>query len=162
MLSEPLKTKKGLGLRIVGIVKLVSAALLLTLTFGIFHMPGKDIGRMLEHYVRMLHLDTENKFITDLLAKAAGVSPKQLMQAGTVTLIYAVLYVIEGIGLLMAKHWAEYLTIIATGALVPIEIYEVARRLSISRVTILIINLAIVAYLVYRLRADKRKMQTRS
>lgn len=155
--NEPLKTKNTLGLRVIAIMKLVSAALLLTLTFGIFHMLGSDVGRQLEHYIRRLHLDVDRKFITNLIAKASGVSASQLRSAGTVTLVYAVLYVIEGVGLLMEKHWAEYLTVIVTGALIPLEVYEVVRRTTATRISILLINLAIVGYLIYRLRADNRR-----
>ena len=147
--------KKRSGLRIIGILKLVSAALLLILVFGIFNLLGKNLGRLLEHYVRILHIDMENKHITNMLAKASGISATALKNAGIVTLIYALLFIIEGIGLLKKKRWAEYLTIIITGALVPLEIYEIARRLSIQRISILIINLAIIGYLIYRLRSDR-------
>lgn len=149
------KTKKGLGLRLIGILKLFSATLLLTLAFGIFHMLDKELGSVLEHYVRRLHLDTDHKWITQLLAKASGVSARQLIQAGTVTLIYSMLYAIEGIGLLMMKQWAEYLTVIVTGLLIPLEIYEVIRKPSSPRIIVLIVNVVIVVYLIYRLRTDK-------
>ena len=152
---EPLNAKKKTGLRIIAYLKLVSAVLLLTLTFGIFHLMGGDIGNKLDHYVRMMNIDTDNKMITRLLAKLSGISPKQLKRVGAVTFIYAVLYIIEGIGLLMAKHWAEYLTIFITAALIPVEVYEVLQKASTARITILIINSLIVGYLIYRLRAEK-------
>jgi uncharacterized membrane protein (DUF2068 family) len=56
----------------------------------------------------------------------------------------------EGIGLHLRKPWARWFTIIATGALIPIEVYEILRELHVLRVLILIANVAVVVYLVRR------------
>jgi uncharacterized membrane protein (DUF2068 family) len=66
------------------------------------------------------------------------------------------LYIVEGIGLLLAKHWAEYFTIIATASLIPVELYEVARKTNLLRLGILLVNIAIVLYLFNRLRAENK------
>jgi uncharacterized membrane protein (DUF2068 family) len=50
------------------------------------------------------------------------------------------------------KHWAEWFTIIITSSLVPVEIYELYRHPTASKILVLIINIAVVAYLVYRIR----------
>jgi hypothetical protein len=42
--------------------------------------------------------------------------------------VYAGLLLTEGLGLLLRKRWAEYLTIITTAGLIPIELYEMSRR----------------------------------
>ena len=55
-----------------------------------------------------------------------------------------------GIGLHYRKPWARWLTIIATASLIPLEIYECIHRLSVGRVVILVINVAVVVYLVRR------------
>jgi len=56
----------------------------------------------------------------------------------------------EGVGLHLRKPWARWFTIIATGALIPIEVYEILNELHPLRVLILIANLAVVAYLARR------------
>ena len=145
-----------MGLRIIGILKLVSASLLIAAAIGIFHLLGPDMGGTLDHYVHRLHLDPENKYVMKALTGISGISHKKLEAIDAGTFAYALLYVVEGIGLLLAKHWAEYLTIVATASLIPIEIYEVAHKLSAVRIGVLLINIAIVGYLVYRLRADQR------
>ena len=53
---------------------------------------------------------------------------------------------------MLRRRWAEYLTVVATGSLLPLELYEVARKFSVLRVGVLAINLAIVAYVIARLR----------
>lgn len=153
-LSKKVINKKN-GLQVIGIIKLVSAVLLITLAGGIFNLLGGDIANRLEHYIRMLHLDMENKYINILFEKVSGINAEQLKRVEIVTFIYALLYITEGIGLILNKQWAEYLTIVVTGALIPFEIYEVARKLNAARMSILIINVIIVVYLIWRLRRDK-------
>ena len=65
---------------------------------------------------------------------------------------YALLEGTEGIGLAMRRRWAEYLTVIATGVLIPYEAYEVVRHVTLFKVGALVLNLAVVGYLAYRKR----------
>jgi len=61
---------------------------------------------------------------------------------------------VEGVGLWLSKRWAAYLTVIATALLVPVEVYALARHISVPRVATLIVNLAVVVYLIRHLRAE--------
>ena len=65
---------------------------------------------------------------------------------------YAALEGTEGVGLAMRRRWAEYLTVIATGILIPYEAYEVIARPTLFKVGALLLNLAVVGYLAYRKR----------
>ena len=67
-------------------------------------------------------------------------------------LAYAGLEGTEGVGLAMRRRWAEYLTVIATGVLIPYELYEVIRHPSVFKVGALALNVAMVGYLAYRKR----------
>jgi uncharacterized membrane protein (DUF2068 family) len=62
------------------------------------------------------------------------------------------LELVEAIGLWHERRWAEYLTVVATSGLLPFEILEITKRVTVVRVGALIINLAIVAWLLYRKR----------
>lgn len=76
------------------------------------------------------------------------------IRAGTLTKIglvvdaYALLEGIEAVGLWFQRRWAEYLTLVATAALLPLELYELARSQSPLKLVTLVINLAIVLYLL--------------
>ena len=63
----------------------------------------------------------------------------------------------EGVGLLLEKVWAEYLTLILTISFLPWELYELARRPSWMRLGLLLINLAVLWYLVWLLRTEARR-----
>jgi uncharacterized membrane protein (DUF2068 family) len=65
---------------------------------------------------------------------------------------YALLEGTEGIGLAIRRRWAEYLTVIATGILIPYEAYEVVHHVTLFKVGALLLNLAVVGYLAYRKR----------
>jgi uncharacterized membrane protein (DUF2068 family) len=64
---------------------------------------------------------------------------------------------VEGSGLILERDWAGYLTVIATSALVPFEIYEIARKVNPLKVAVLVVNLGFVAYLVVKLRQERRQ-----
>ena len=83
-------------------------------------------------------------------------SPHKIMLAGAAACVYALLYAVEGIGLWMQKRWAEYLTTVATASLIPFEIWELTRGVSMLKVAALAVNIAIVIYLVYVIRTDRK------
>jgi uncharacterized membrane protein (DUF2068 family) len=101
-----------------------------------------------------LNLEVGSTLITSLLERALNFVlrlPHQTLLA-TGLLLYAGLEMVEGAGLWMGRRWAEYLTVLATSVGIPFEIYEVAHRVTVFRVTALAVNLVIVVYLVWRNR----------
>jgi uncharacterized membrane protein (DUF2068 family) len=73
---------------------------------------------------------------------------RTLYAVGVVASAYALLEGVEAIGLWLGRRWAEYLTFVATIALLPLELYELAHKLSPFRIVALVINLAIAVYLL--------------
>ena len=69
-----------------------------------------------------------------------------------VVIAYALIEGIEGVGLALRRRWAEYLIVLATGFLIPYEIYEVFHRVTLLRLGGLLLNLAVVIYLAWRKR----------
>src|SRR5438874_810945 len=68
----------------------------------------------------------------------------------------ALLFTIEGVGLWGGRRWAEYLTVMATLSLVPLELFELLRAVTPARAAALVANLAVVAYLIGRMRRRAR------
>lgn len=79
-------------------------------------------------------------------------SPRHLVELGLAITGYAVLEAAEMVGLWLAKRWAEYLTFVATTLLVPFEVYELTIGVSAFKVVTLVINVAIVVYLLFAKR----------
>ena len=115
-------------------------------------MLHKDTGAAVSHWIDVLRVDPDNRLVHAAMVKILRVTPKQLKELSVGTFLYAGLFTVEGVGLLLAKRWAEYFTIITTGGLIPIEIYELARHFTPVKVAVLIVNILIVWYLVMRVR----------
>src|SRR4051812_37726359 len=78
-------------------------------------------------------------------------SERALHAVGILTGVYALVFVVEGIGLLLARRWAEWLTVIVTASFIPLEIWKIARHPGAPGVVTLALNLAIAGYLAVRL-----------
>jgi uncharacterized membrane protein (DUF2068 family) len=101
-----------------------------------------------------LNLNVGSSLLRLLVARALdfiGQFPHQTTLAVGV-LLFAILEAAEAWGLAARRRWAEYLTVVATGVLIPFELEEVARRPSLLRVAALLLNVAIVVWLGYRKR----------
>jgi len=71
---------------------------------------------------------------------------------GAGAILYGLLELLEGVGLLMRRRWAEYLVLVATCAFVPVEIDELLRHPTPVKAIAFVVNVAIIAYLVWRKR----------
>jgi uncharacterized membrane protein (DUF2068 family) len=71
-----------------------------------------------------------------------------------VLLAYAAMFLVEGIGLLFLKHWAEWMTVITTSALIPIEIYEIIHRPTWLKAAAMLINIVLAVYLAVHVRRE--------
>jgi uncharacterized membrane protein (DUF2068 family) len=142
-------------LLLIALFKLFKGFLLLAVAIGAVRLLHKDIAESLEHWVRVLRVDPENHYIHRLLAKLFAVTPRQLRELSAGTFIYSGLLLTEGVGLLLRKRWAEYFTVITTGLLIPLEVYELARHFTAAKVAVFVINVLIVWYLLARLRRER-------
>jgi uncharacterized membrane protein (DUF2068 family) len=140
------------GVRLIGAWKLATALLASAAGIGIFRLVRADVAARFEHLATRLHLDPENRLIHALLVRLGRLSRADLQLLGAGTFFYALLHAVEGTGLVLRRRWAEYLTIGATASLLVPEIYEIACRVSLLRVVVLLGNLGILGYLVYKVR----------
>ncbi|HEV2217774.1 MAG TPA: DUF2127 domain-containing protein [Candidatus Dormibacteraeota bacterium] len=103
---------------------------------------------------QQLNLDSDQTIIEQLffrlLMTVTSFPHLTLLAVGAFA--YALLEGTEGVGLAMRRRWAEYLTVIATGLLIPFEAYEVVHKVTLFRVGALLLNVAVVGYLAYRKR----------
>ena len=90
--------------------------------------------------------------IFGFFGRAFKYSPHRLIQLGLLLSAYATLEACEMVGLWMGKRWAEYLTFVATTVFVPLEIYELSVGVSPLKLIALVLNLAIVIYLLFAKR----------
>ena len=86
------------------------------------------------------------------VAALLALDDRALKRIGAGTFFYAALLLIEAVGLLWRRRWAEYFTVLGDGSFIPLELYELTRRFTATRLVILSVNVAVVWYLVPHLR----------
>lgn len=143
------------GLLAIGLFKLGKAILFFSLGLGAIHLLHKDLGDEVMRLAMALKFDPESKLVTLLLDKVDLIDAHRLKQISFATFAYSALALTEGIGLVLEKVWAEYLTLFLTISFLPWEIFELAHHPNWFRLSLLLINLAVLAYLVWLLKRKK-------
>ncbi len=143
------------GLLVIGIFKLMKAVFFVSIAAGAMHFIHHDLGQTLDRLVAFLRFDPENRFVSLVLGKADLVTHHRIRQFSMLTAAYALLCSVEGIGLMLRKVWAEYLTLWLSAMFIPWELYELFHHRTVVRVGILLTNLVITLYLVWLLRRKK-------
>lgn len=143
-------------LRLIAVDRMVHVVVLAAITTAIF-LFAQNRAQLHHDYVRILN-DLQGGLGGPLFDTRRGIFPEinhlfalsatKLYLVGVGVATYTALLAIEAVGLWRARRWAEYLTLIETGVLVPFEIYELTTRISALKVLTLVINVAIVLYLL--------------
>ena len=140
------------GLALIAVFKLVKGALLLLVGVGLLKLMHAEIATLFSRLIEALHLNADSRIIHALVLKVDALQPHSVLVVALVSLGYAGMLLLEGVGLWLERSWAAYLTVISTSLLLPFELYEVIDRMSILRVGVLLLNLVIVLYLVRQLK----------
>ncbi len=127
--------------------------------FGVIKLVHKDIGDLLLRVTTALRFDPENRAVNILLERVALLSPQQLREISFALFLYAGLDVIEGVGLVLEKVWAEYFTLFLTTSFLPWEFYEIIRHITMFKVLLTLLNVAVVIYLAFVVKERVRGRQ---
>lgn len=138
----------------IALFKLLKGLLVLLAGSGFLRWidPGIDSG--LSPVLDALHLNIHTRLLHALAITVDSLPRHSLFLMSLVNLGYAALLFVEGVGLWSETSWAGYLTVISTCILLPGEFHAVVRDWSMSGLAVLVVNIAIVGYLVRRLAED--------
>ncbi len=136
------------GLYSIIALKLGKSLLLLGITVGFYSLLDQDLQSAFEQFLLWVRLDPEHQFFADLGAKLQIMTPSSLAWIASGTLLYALLLLVESLGMMFRVFWAAWLAIGETAFFIPIEIYHLLRDFSPVVFIILVINVAVVWYLV--------------
>jgi len=139
------------GLLAIAIFKMTKSAFFFCVGMGAIHLLHKDLGDEVLKLAKILHRDPESRLVTLVLEKVDLVDAHRLRQLGIGTFAYSALALTEGIGLLLERTWAEFLTLALTLSFVPWEIYELIRHATWIKAGLFAINLGVLGYLVWLL-----------
>jgi uncharacterized membrane protein (DUF2068 family) len=141
-------------LRLIAVDRALHVVVLTGLAIALFTFAAHD--QTLHHDYQNIMNDlaggtpgaSQARGVLGYFGRAFKYSPTHLRVLGVVLLAFAALEAAEMVGLWLNKRWAEYLTFIATTALVPFEVYELTNGISVFKIIALIINVAVVLYLL--------------
>lgn len=139
----------------IAIFKFLKMILFIAAALGAFGLMQPTIADRAREWGTNLVFTTGHHFVRNGIMLLTGLSRQKIAALGLVALFYAGLFGTEGVGLWREKRWAEYLTITATGSLIPFEIYEIIHSPTAIKFATFVVNVFVVVYLVYRLRRPR-------
>jgi uncharacterized membrane protein (DUF2068 family) len=147
-------------LRTIALYKIIKVLLLLAVAYGELRLRDASIAAKLLSWAQARPYGLEHRIVTQLLEWFSGLSVSRVNALRIVTLAYAAVFAVEGVGLWMQKRWAEWLTTIITASLMPLEAWELILRPTIGKALILLANGAVVGYLVWHVRTKNKPAHT--
>ena len=136
--------------------KLLKGLALLAVGIAVHLLANKNLVAEAQHWVDLFRVDPHNRYLHLLLEKLTHVDARKLHALSLGTFVYSALFLTEGVGLFLRKRWAEFLTVISTAGLIPLELYELLHRPTPIRAILLLVNIAVVAYLIFEIRRLSR------
>lgn len=155
--TKPKPFKKGL--RIVAAFEAMKGVLVLLAGFGLLSFIHKDLHQAAVQLVRVLHFNPAKHYPSIFIDAADRVTDLQLWMLALSALLYSTVRLVEAYGLWKQLQWAEWFGLLSGGMYIPIEVFEVSRELTWPRVTVLAVNIGVVAYLADILSKSRKSQQ---
>ena len=128
--------------------KLIRGAILLMVAMQVYSLVGEDLRPHFDEAVKRLRLDPETEFFERLGDRIDAIKPVNVGWVATGALLYGLLSVTEGVGLALRTRWAGMLVVVESGFFVPLETYSLITHPTPTIVAVLLVNVAIVVYLL--------------
>ena len=144
-------------LKPIAIFEAFKGAIVLIAGFGLLSFLGKDADDLAERIVHRMHLDPANHYPQIFIRAMAEVSDTRLWLMAGFAAIYATVRFAEAYGLWHERRWAEWLAALSGAVYVPIEVYELIHRANWYKFGALVLNLVVVAYMIWLLTENRRR-----
>ncbi len=150
--------KKSEGyLKLIILYKTVMGVSELVFSVVLLRLLDRDLSVLVTGVADLFGLNTDGQIISYLTEQAMALGNGAVLASLMVLVTFGVLNLIESYGLHNRMRWAEWLTVIGTGALIPYEVYEIFKSFSAIKVLVLIINCLIVYFLAKHKELFKRR-----
>jgi uncharacterized membrane protein (DUF2068 family) len=124
--------------------------------FGLLGFLGRDADAFAAQLVRRMHLNPAHHYPQIFIQAMSDLTNKRLWLMAGFAALYATVRFFEAYGLWHARRWAEWFAALSGSIYVPVEIYELALRFSWVKTVALVLNLIVVAYMVWLLTESRR------
>ena len=144
------RLRRAAALRAVASLELGKGLIVLLLGFGAVSLVHKDAWDVAEALLRFLHVDPDrHRYAQVFLNLADNITDAKLWAMAGGAAAYSIIRFVEGYGLWRERTWAEWFALISGTLYVPFELYELFRRPNLIHLAVLLINLAVVFYMLY-------------
>lgn len=143
-------------LRTIALYKLLKVVILLLAAYGEIRLHDATLSAKILSWASARPQGLEHDLVTRALSWFSGLSESRVHQLRFVTLTYAAVFAVEGVGLWMQKRWAEWMTTVVTASLVPMELWELFHKPSLGAALVLAANVLIVGYLYWHVSTHQR------
>lgn len=134
------------ALRTVALMEFAKGVAVLAAAISLYWVDPTDVvGAFLD----FLHVSPDHHLAQLLLRSADVLSNASLWLVILIACIYSGLRFAEAFGLWRARAWAEWIALVSGAMYIPFEAYRLAHRISLFHAGILIVNLAVVAFMFY-------------
>lgn len=144
-------------LRVLAVERVLRAVVLIAAAYGVHRFASAQtslrgsFGRLIpaaRPLANRLGVDLDQSAIVREATRALHARQGTLTIVAVGLLLYGLLEAVEGVGLWLAKRWAEYLTVIATAGFLPLEVYELLKTVTVTKIVAFVINVLVVVYLI--------------
>ncbi len=142
-------------LRLVASFEFLKGIFVLLIGLSALLLVHKDAWVIAESLLALLHISTDRHVAQLFLDFADDITDTRLWAAAWLAFAYSVLRFTEAYGLWMQRTWAEWVAFGSGMLLIPLEIRELLRGITIVRSVMFVGNLVIVFYMLYLLRSGK-------
>ena len=149
------ESRESRWLPLLAAAKVVEGLALCLIAFELFELIDRDLGALLKQWVLRLHVDPHNPVIVDVLGRARSIGPATLEQYAGVSGAFGTMNLLQGVGLWFRQFWAEHICVLSTAVFVPLEVHELLEAPHIASAAMLVVNAAVITYLVRRIRGRR-------
>lgn len=150
--AMPTEARREMGVWLIIGFKALFGVLYVAVAIGVFSFINQDLDALASRLVDTFNLDPDNRYIDAILTMVPSITPQLLKQIAIGTFLYGSLELIQAVGLYYRKVWAEWLIIVATILLIPVEVVEIIKHATPVKFGVLVVNILIVLYLFVRHR----------
>jgi len=129
-------------------IKLGKGLLLLLLALGVYSLVDNDLIHDYRQALHWVHIDPERKFFAELAKSIKTITPANIYWVATGTAFYSLFSLVEGVGLIFRVSWAGWMAVGESLFFIPIEVFELLHKYSLTVLIILLVNIFIVVYLL--------------
>jgi uncharacterized membrane protein (DUF2068 family) len=144
-------------LRAVATLEFIKGVFVLLIGVCAMLLVRRDAWVVAESLLALLHISTDRHIAQVFLDFADNLTDTRLWAAARLAFVYSALRFAEGYGLWRQRTWAEWIAFLSGTLLLPFEIRELMRGITVLRSVVFAVNIGVVVYMFFLLRAGRRE-----